>query len=221
MEKKLTGHEGKKGTMPGMPAKIQPEPKSAEPLQLTADLEGNYLLDKRSTDLKAIGLFYAPAGGYVHHIAKQIKRKIVGHKVEMWSITDVQPEKLLDYRNIILVCSSLGRNTWEQEQKDKWALFTPGVRKLLLDGRNVAIVGLGDHVTYPGNFVDGMGDLADVVLKAGAVLIGKTPSIDYIFDASRAFRDGLFVGLPLDEEYEADKTGERLDKWASLVTPEF
>lgn len=220
MEKKFTDKEKTDITSPTQ-IKKQPEQKRAEPLQLTADLEGNYLLNKQSTDLKAVGLFYTPAGGAVHRIARQIKHKITGHKVEMWNIADVQPEKLLDYRNIILVCSSLGRSAWEREQKDKWALFMPGVRMLLLDGRKVALVGLGDHVTYPGHFVDGMGDLADVVLDAGATLIGRTPSVDYIFDKSRAFRDGLFVGLPLDEDYEADKTEERLDKWVALLVSEF
>lgn len=31
--------------------------------QLTADLEGNYLIDKESVGERAIGLFYAPSGG--------------------------------------------------------------------------------------------------------------------------------------------------------------
>lgn len=190
-----------------------------EKLQLTADLEGNYLLDKQSQDLKAIGLFYAPAGGNVHKVAKRIKQKIKGHKVEMYYLGDIEPHKLLDYQNIILVSSSLGRNTWHDDSEDEWAAFVPGLRKLSLGGRQVALVGLGDHMTYPNNFADGLGDLADVIEELGGVLIGKTMPDGYSFKESRAFRDGLFAGLPLDENYEADKTSERIDKWLSLILP--
>lgn len=195
--------------------------KQKDNLRLTADLEGSYLLDKNSQDLKAVGLFYAPAGGSVHKVAKQIKRKLSGHKVEMFCITDITPEKFLDYRNLILVCSSLGRNTWEREQKDKWAPFLPGLRKISLNGRKVAIVGLGDHLTYPNNFADGMGDLSDIIVEIGGVLIGKTMTADYIFNDSRAVRDGLFVGLPLDEDFEKEKTEARIDKWYSILKPEL
>lgn len=195
--------------------------KQTENLRLTADLTGSYLLDENSHDLKAIGLFYAPAGGSVHKVAKRIKHKIVGHKVEMFCITDITPEKLLDYQNIIMICSSLGRNTWEREQKDKWAPFLPGLREIHLNGRKVALVGLGDHVTYPNNFADGMGDLADVVMGIGGVLIGKTLTVDYIFNDSRAVRDGVFVGLALDDDFEPEKTDSRIDRWYAMVKPEF
>ena len=41
-----------------------------EPLRLTADLEGNYLLDERTSEMKWLGIFYSPAGGTVHRVAK-------------------------------------------------------------------------------------------------------------------------------------------------------
>lgn len=197
------------------------EQQKQERPQLTADLEGNYLIDRQSKDLKAIGLFYAPAGGSAHKVAKRIKQKITGHKVEMFYLKDITPEKLLDYHNIIFVCSSLGRNTWRDNVEDEWAAFIPAFRKISLDGRQVALVGLGDHMTYPNNFADGMGDIADIVEELGGVLIGKTTADGYVFNASRAFRDDLFVGLPLDEDYESDKTNARIEKWLTLVLPEM
>ena len=44
-----------------------------EPLRLTADLEGNYLLDERTSEMKWLGIFYSPAGGSVHRVAKMLK----------------------------------------------------------------------------------------------------------------------------------------------------
>ncbi len=192
-----------------------------EPLRLTADLEGNYLLDERTSEMKWLGIFYSPAGGNVHRVAKLLKKKLGANKVDMFCVNDVPVGKLLDYKNLILVCSSLGRSTWEREQRDKWAKFFPQMRKISLKGRFVALVGLGDHITYPKNFVDGMGYMAELVSGLGATLVGKTTTDGYVYEDSTAVVDDLFVGLPLDEDFEPEKTNARIDKWLDMVLPEF
>lgn len=195
--------------------------KQSENLQLKADLEGNYLLDKDRKSLKDVGIFYAPAGGSVHKIARLLKQKMVDYQPEMFCVSDISAEQMLDYHNLILVCSSLGRNTWEREQKDKWSVFIPQMRKIDLNGRKVSIVGLGDHVTYPNNFVDGIGFMADIVTEMKGILVGQTSTVDYVFNDSKALRDGKFAGLPLDEDFEPEKTNRRIDDWLERVLPEF
>ena len=191
------------------------------PLRLTADLEGNYLLDERTSEMKWLGIFYSPAGGSVHRVAKMLKKKIGADKVDMFCVNDIQVGKLLDYKNLILVCSSLGRSTWEREQRDRWAKFFPSMRKISLKDRFVALVGLGDHVTYPKNFVDGMGYMAELVTELGGTLVGKTSTDGYVYEDSTAVIDDLFVGLPLDEDFEPEKTDARISKWLDMVLPEF
>lgn len=88
--------------------------------QLKADLEGNYLIDKEHKATKRLGIFYAPSGGSVHKVARLIKQKLVDLQPDLFVISDATPLRLLDYHNLILVCSTLGRNTWEMEQKDPW-----------------------------------------------------------------------------------------------------
>ena len=171
------------------------------PLRLTADLEGNYLLDERTSEMKWLGIFYSPAGGSVHRVAKMLKKKIGADKVDMFCVNDIQAGKLLDYKNLILVCSSLG--------------------KISLKDRFVALVGLGDHVTYPKNFVDGMGYMAELVTGLGGTLVGKTSTDGYVYEDSTAVIDDLFVGLPLDEDFEPEKTDARISKWLDMVLPEF
>ena len=85
--------------------------------QLKADLEGNYLIDKEHKATKRLGIFYAPSGGSVHKVARLIKQKLVDLQPDLFVISDVTPLRLLDYHNLILVCSTLGRNTWEMERK--------------------------------------------------------------------------------------------------------
>ncbi len=195
--------------------------KKNERPQLTADLEGNYLIDKVSAGEKAIGLFYAPSGGSVHKVAKRIKQKIKNWKVDMLYIRDVKPEDFLNYRNLILVSSTSGKDAWNNKETDEWATFMPGLQKLHLDGRRVALVGLGNCALYPNNFADGLRNLAELVEEKGGILIGKTEPDDYTFTLSQALQDNLFVGLPLDEDNEADKTDARIEKWLSLVLPEM
>ncbi len=189
--------------------------------QLTADLEGNYLIDKESAGEKAIGLFYAPSGGSVHKVAKRIKQKIKDRKVDMLYIRDVKPEDFLNYRNIILVSSTSGKDAWNNDETDEWAAFMPGLQKLRLDGRRIALVGLGNSVLYPNNFVDGLSNFANLIEEKGGILIGKTETDGYTYTLSRSIQDNLFMGLPLDEDNEANQTDARIEKWLSLVLPEM
>ncbi len=185
--------------------------------QLKADLEGNYLIEKDHQATKTVGIFYAPSGGSVHKVARLIKQKLSDLHPDLFVISDIKPLQLLDYRCLILVCSTLGRNTWEMEQRDPWSSFLPRMLRIRLNGRKVAMVGLGDHVGYPNHFVDGMGILGRTVEEIGGQLIGMTETRDYVFNDSRALREGKFIGLPLDEDYEAHKTEARIDEWLKAI----
>lgn len=189
--------------------------------KLTADLEGNYLLSEEGAGEKAIGLFYAPTGGNVHKVAKRIKQKLSGRKVDMFYIRDIEPAQFLNYRTLILVSSTLGKEAWNNDENDEWAAFMPGMQKLALNERQVALVGLGNHVLYPNNFVDGLRDMAELIEETGGILIGKTDPENYTFNMSKAIQEGVFVGLPLDEDNEPDKTDRRIEKWLSFLLPEI
>ena len=58
-----------------------------------------------------------------------------------------------------------------------------------------------------------MGILGQTIEEIGGQLTGETETRDYIFNDSRALQEGKFIGLPLDEDYEADKTETRIDNW--------
>lgn len=193
----------------------------SDKLKLKADLEGNYLIDPEHKATKLLGIFYAPSGGSVHKVARLIKQKLSVLHPDVFVISDITPLTMLDYQNLILVCSTLGRNTWEMEQKDPWSSFIPQMLRIRLNGRKVAIAGLGDHVSYPNNFVDGMGILGNTIEEIGGQLVGFTETRDYVFNDSRALRDGKFIGLPLDEDYEAEKTENRLSQWLTQLRIEL
>ena len=66
-----------------------------------------------------------------------------------------------------------------------------------------------------------MGILGQTIGEIGGQLIGETETRDYIFNDSRALQEGKFIGLPLDEDYEADKTEDRVDNWLERIRPEL
>ncbi len=108
----------------------------------------------------------------------------------------------------------LGTSTWGLgDLQDDWEGFISDLKKANLEGKKVALFGLGDADAYPDTFVDGMGTIYNAIVDKGCEIVGMVSVSDYSFDASTASIDDQFVGLVLDEDNESDKTNERVAKW--------
>ncbi len=81
----------------------------------------------------------------------------------------------------------------------------------------MALFGQGDAEGYPDSFVDALGILYDEFAKTGCTFIGEVSTDGYSFDDSQALRNGIFVGLPLDEDNESDKTDSRIEAWINSL----
>ena len=55
---------------------------------------------------------------------------------------------------------------------------------------------------------------------SGAELIGKTDPAGYDFSDSKSLVDGKFLGLPLDDDNEEDKTETRVENWCVQLVSE-
>lgn len=114
-----------------------------------------------------------------------------------------------------------GTSTWfDGELPVSWDELLPELKGLRLDGKKVAIYGLGDQVNYPDNFVDAIGLLAEVFVGCGAELTGFTSTEGYYFNHSKAVHDGHFLGLALDPETQPEKTPERIRRWVEQLKRE-
>ena len=174
------------------------------------------------TPMSKIGLFYGPEGGNVEKVAKIIAEKINTAEVEVIKVKEIEADVVAQYSNIIMGISTLGRHTWSSNNTgNDWDVFLPKLNGLNLKDKKVALFGLGDHIAYADFFVDSMGDLANAIEKTGAELIGSVSDEGYEFNESRAFVDGKFIGLPLDEDFESDLTEERIEKWLKVILPDF
>ena len=122
------------------------------------------------------------------------------------------------YDIIVFGCSTIGSETWNGEaSRSDWDHFRPELKKIQVQGKLFAFFGTGDSVTYPRNFVDGMGILAKELIAQGAQVIGQWLTDGYSYTDSEALINGKFIGLPIDEDYEADKTIARVKGWVELI----
>jgi flavodoxin I len=167
-------------------------------------------------------IFFGPFDGAVHRVAKKIKSAVGEDKAVMVPVKNATVEDLEKYDRIIFGISTVGKETWESIYTNvDWAKFLPEISKTRYEGKTVAIFGLGDHITYSSTFVNHIGLLGRTLMENGATLVGQVPVEGYEFDESEAVIDGMFIGLPVDEDFEPELTDERVQNWVELIRPHF
>jgi len=172
--------------------------------------------------MSKIGLFFGPEKGSVHRVAEKVKAALGEQNVEMISVNDAKLSDLEKYNRIIFGISTVGKETWDSDYSNTdWSKFFPNISKVDFSGKTVAIFGLGDHITYSSYFVNAMGMLAKDLRKNGATIVGKVDPSGYEFDESEAIFDGMFIGLPIDEDFEPELTDERVANWTKSIKQAF
>jgi len=172
--------------------------------------------------MSKIGIFFGPLKGSVNRVADKVKAALGEQNVELISVNDASASDLEKYDRIIFGISTVGKETWDSNYSNTdWSKFFPNISKVDFTGKTVAIFGLGDHITYSGQFVNAIGVLAKELLKNGAKIIGQVDQSGYEFDDSEAVMDGVFIGLPIDEDFEPELTDERVSNWVNSLKPAF
>ncbi|WP_226997051.1 flavodoxin FldA [Campylobacter pinnipediorum] len=161
-----------------------------------------------------VGIIYGSSMGNTEEVANFISENL-GLENEVVNVSDADADKINGYDKLILATSTWGSG----DLQDDWDAFD--FSGLSLNGKTVALFGLGDSESYSDDYCSGMGKLYDEVVKAGAKVVGGVSTDDYTFDESEAVRDGKFVGLALDAENESDKTEARVLAWIETIKSEL
>jgi flavodoxin I len=133
------------------------------------------------------------------------------------SVAAISADEIAAYDVIIA-----GTSTWGYgEIQDDWAPLVEKIAKLDLTGKKVALFGTGDQAGYSDTFVDGIGILYDAFTAAGATTIGACPLDGYEKANSRAIKEGVFVGLALDEDNQSGMTARRIESWIGRIRPQL
>lgn len=90
-----------------------------------------------------------------------------------------------------------------------------------MNGKKVAVFGLGDSVSYAENYSDAAGELYDVFEKLGCTMnFGHVSQEGYLHEDSKSIRGDKFCGLLLDAVNQEELTEERVSNWVAQLTQE-
>lgn len=157
-------------------------------------------------------VIYGSSTGTCESIAEKIAQKL---GCEALNVQELNADVVAQNQNLIL-----GTSTWGAgELQDDWYDGLSVLKNADLCGKTIALFGCGDCSTYSDTFVGGIGELYDGIKQSGAKFIGAVSTDGYTFDESSAVVDGKFIGLPLDDINEDDKTDERINSWVAQISP--
>lgn len=170
---------------------------------------------------KPVGLYYGSSTGITEQIAFKIR--------DAWGAAgqgQLEPINIVQLHDVSDLLAfdylMLGISTWHYGQmQDDWAILAPQLEKIDFTGKKIALFGVGDQVNYPAYFLDAMGLLGHLLRQRGAELVGVWRDARYVFHASKAFEQGQFIGLGIDQLRQADLTDERITQWVAQIINEF
>ena len=89
-----------------------------------------------------------------------------------------------------------------------------------MEGKKVAVFGMGDQEGYGDNYCDAAGELYDLFEAKGCKMFGLTSTEGYNHVESKAERDGKFCGLLCDEDNQYDLSEDRSKAWVEQLKTE-
>jgi flavodoxin I len=167
--------------------------------------------------MKKIAIIYGSTGGNTQDVAKRIATQLNDDEVKLFDVAKIKPEVFDEYPNLILGTSTTGIG----DLQDDWDSYLPKLLKTNLEGKTVALFGLGDASSYSDSFVDSLGILYEAVKDKGCRLVGQVSTDGYQFDESKADLGGEFAGLVIDEDNEPEKTGSRIAGWVAAIAAQL
>ncbi|WP_412972372.1 flavodoxin FldB [Glaciecola sp. MF2-115] len=176
---------------------------------------------------KQIAIFYGSTTCYTEMASEKIQAELesitsekgIQAEISMFDIKEHALEKSTQYDLIIY-----GISTWDfGELQEDWESTWEDIKALELEGKTVALFGLGDQLGYADWFQDALGMLHDELIILGCDIIGYWPNQGYKFTESKALSDDgeFFVGLSLDDENQYDLTETRIHEWCSQILEEW
>ncbi|HOO94741.1 MAG TPA: flavodoxin [Proteiniphilum sp.] len=165
--------------------------------------------------MNKIAILYGSSGGNAESVARQVQDLFEG-EADLYNVREVTLDEIRDYPYYIIGTSTTGIG----DLQDDWEGFLPSFIRLDLSGKKVAIFALGDSASYSSSFAESMKVVYDEIADR-TTIVGQMPDEGYTYDDSMAVIDGMFVGLPIDEDNEYDMTEERLTAWVEKLKAEF
>ena len=168
--------------------------------------------------MNEIGLIYGSETGITEEITTLIVENWTLSDINVIEVSQVEKSDFEKYNFLIL-----GLSTWyDGDLQSDWEDYYDDFKKIDFNNKTVALFGLGDQYGYAEYFIDGVGMLAEVILKNGGKIVGYWSTKDYDFEESKAlYNEDYFFGLAIDEDNQPELTEERVIEWLSMLSNEF
>lgn len=167
----------------------------------------------------SIGLFYGSTTCYTEIAAEKIRDCLGADIIQLHDIKEVPLTETAKYDILIF-----GISTWDfGELQEDWESHWEEVAGLDLNGKTIALFGMGDQNGYAEWFQDALGMLHDAIADDSIQRIGFWPNQGYDFIASKALinDDKDFVGLALDEDCQYELSDQRIEDWCTQIMTEI
>ena len=158
-------------------------------------------------------IIYGSTTGTTEDIAGRIASKLNIAQGDIYEISKVTADTVAGYDTLLLGSSAWGSG----DLQDDWYDGIETLKGADLAGKKIALFGCGDSSSYSDTFCSALGTIYNDLKDSGATFVGSVDPSDYTFDGSDAVVDGQFVGLPIDEVNESDKTDERISNWVASL----
>jgi flavodoxin I len=174
--------------------------------------------------MNKVGIFFGTDTGNTRLIAKMIAKKL-GNAIASspLNVNRIRIEDMLIFNTLILGTPTYGEGQLPGKSTrvaaGSWEEFLPQLEKNDLDGKIVALYGLGDQEKYKDRFADGLYHLRVRLEEYGARFIGGWSTEGYNFEKSKSVIDGRFIGLVLDQSSQRLLTEARVDAWLEQIKP--
>lgn len=172
----------------------------------------------------AVCLLYSTSTGNTETVGEYVYNAAQSAGLDVSELTDVGDAEDSDVEasSALIVGSPTWHTGADSERSgtswDDW-LYNK-LPNLKLDGKKVAIFGVGDQASYSDNFCDAAGELYDQFKEAGCEIVGFTPTDGYDHTESKAVVDSKFCGCMFDEDNQDDMSEQRAADWIEQLKGE-
>lgn len=182
---------------------------------------------RRQTCLDAsVGIYYGTSTGNTMTCAQMIYEalgpEVADEPVDVDEIKDVQTA-FRGYDALIVGTPTWNTGADTERSGTGWDdLYYTQLPKLkeALEGKKIAVFGLGDQESYDENFADATGELFDAFEGLGCKMYGSWSQEGYEHKASKSVRGDVFCGLILDMINQEELTEDRIEQWVDQLGDE-
>lgn len=171
-----------------------------------------------------IGIFYGTSTGNTSTIAGYIAAAFGEDADEPIEIDEIQgsvANKFAEYDALVVGTPTWNTGADTERSGTGWdEIYYGEMQDLKINGKKVAVFGLGDQISYSENYADATGELHDVFQKLGCQMLGYTSQDGYEHTASKSIRGDKFCGLLCDEINQDDLSEKRVKNWVKQLRDE-